>query len=635
MSRLQRIELLVFLTCFFAFAYFNQGGGWNQNARFAEVRAIVEEGRFAIDNYLVYKKSADGQTLERLHLDHAEYTLDGKRHRLCWVDMDWSFYPIGDRPLAEGVVKEPMVVLCCSGDIGYVPADGHFHPNKPPGTQLLAVPGYFVIYHLERLFGINPDHWWYLSFNAWLTSVLSVGLISALGCVLFFRLARQLGSGAPLPALLATFAFAFGTTFFPFATLLFDHNLTASLFVAAYYGLRRTLPAVDGPASPRPMTLAYLAGFCCGLAVLTNYPAGLGVIALGFYAGLKGGLNFRRVFAFIAGGIGPALVLCLYSWVCYGSPFKLSNDFQSPLFRNDDALFGMFIIPRTAEDWWRVFWVFKVLLYSPFRGVFFFAPVLVMSFGGLWVWCRKREWGDAALCLGVFALFFVMNTFFNGFHAGFSAGPRYLVPGIVFLALPLVAAFKKWPRLTGELAVYSIGINLLLTATDAQNPVGVGSHARVPWTRDDNQYNLVSSYAWPLFVDGEAGPLLDKQRLVRAQYAIQMCQLQGLLADAATAPDERARGEGEARRVEKELAGLDRDLNGLLTVKGPVSVNPVGVFEGMFEYDFFPAGSRPTRWASFNVGEFLWPDSRWSLLPLFLVSGGLAVAGIVLARREG
>jgi hypothetical protein len=55
----------------------------------------------------------------------------------------------------------------------------------------------------------------------------------------------------------------------------------------------------------------------------------------------------------------------------------------------------------------------------------------------------------------------------------------------------------------------------------------------------------------------------------------------------------------------------------------------------MFEYDFFAAGTPPTHWASFNLGEFLWPDSRWSLLPLFLVSGGLGVLGIVLARREG
>ncbi len=67
-------EWLLFLACFFAFAYFNQGGGWNQNSRFAEVRAIVEEGQFAIDNFLVYKRdpATGGNDLVRLPLDHAE-----------------------------------------------------------------------------------------------------------------------------------------------------------------------------------------------------------------------------------------------------------------------------------------------------------------------------------------------------------------------------------------------------------------------------------------------------------------------------------------------------------------------------------------------------------------------------------
>jgi hypothetical protein len=49
-----RAELLVFLATFTSFAYFHPGGGWNQNGRFAQVRALVEEGRFAIDSFLIY-----------------------------------------------------------------------------------------------------------------------------------------------------------------------------------------------------------------------------------------------------------------------------------------------------------------------------------------------------------------------------------------------------------------------------------------------------------------------------------------------------------------------------------------------------------------------------------------------------
>ena len=225
MSRVQRLELVLFIATFFAFAYFNQGGGWNQNSRFAEVRAMVEEHRFAIDDFLIYQRDAGSGVLRRIPMHDAEYAIDGQRHRLAWVDMSWTLFPI-DKP-AEGEVKlEPMIEICTSGDLGYVPQTGHFHPNKPPGTSLLAVPAYFLIYHLERALGVNPDAWWPLTLNAWLTTICSVGLLSALGCVIFFRIARELAGGALWPAAAATLAFAFGTTFFPFATIFFDHALT-------------------------------------------------------------------------------------------------------------------------------------------------------------------------------------------------------------------------------------------------------------------------------------------------------------------------------------------------------------------------------------------------------------------------
>jgi hypothetical protein len=95
MSRLQRIELLLFLTCWFAFAYFNQGGGWNQNSRFAEIRAMAESGRFAIDDFLVYRPVGEEGRRSEVPLERAEYVEGGKRHRLCWVDGTWTFYPVG------------------------------------------------------------------------------------------------------------------------------------------------------------------------------------------------------------------------------------------------------------------------------------------------------------------------------------------------------------------------------------------------------------------------------------------------------------------------------------------------------------------------------------------------------------
>ena len=63
-------------------------------------------------------------------------------------------------------------------------------------------------------------------------------------------------------------------------------------------------------------------------------------------------------------------------------------------------------------------------------------------------------------------------------------------------------------------------------------------------------------------------------------------------------------------------------------------MNPIGVYEGMLEFHHYPPHSHETRWNSFNLGEFIWPLSRWSLLPLLLVSGGLSAWLLVASRRE-
>ena len=169
----RRPQLLLFLLCWITFGWFHQGGGWNQNARFAEVRAIVEQGRFALDDYLVYR--AEGDLRVRDKVENASFVRDGTRYILCWSVKDpqapVTVWPTSPSP--EWGTPVAIDKFASSGDIGFGP-DGHFHSNKPPGTSLLAVPIYFIAYHVERAFGINPDHWWTLNVNLWLCSMFKV-----------------------------------------------------------------------------------------------------------------------------------------------------------------------------------------------------------------------------------------------------------------------------------------------------------------------------------------------------------------------------------------------------------------------------------------------------------------------------
>jgi hypothetical protein len=205
----RRIELLVFALTLCAFAYFHQGGGWSQNVRFALVRALVEGETFAIDDFLVYGvrpgSAPEGEVLMRHPVVRATFERDGVGWALAWPDGHGRLVAVdaaarGDRPL---VFIDNVVA---SGDVAY--QGGRFHPNKAPGTSFLAVPGYALVCAVERLLGIDVDRWRVLTVNAWLASVLSVGLATAFGTVLLLRLARMLGSEANAVLAVVTFASA-------------------------------------------------------------------------------------------------------------------------------------------------------------------------------------------------------------------------------------------------------------------------------------------------------------------------------------------------------------------------------------------------------------------------------------------
>jgi hypothetical protein len=606
----RRIEILLFLVCWLTFAYFNQGGGWNQNSRFSEIRAMAEEGRFAIDDFFVYQRTHEGGEILRLPVRNAEYEMDGKKYRLCWVDGAYNLYPVGDRPV-EGVEEAPMIEVCSSGDVSYVPKTGSFHPNKPFGTSLMALPAYYVIFQVERMLGINPDHWWSMTVNVWLTTIFSVGLVSALGCVLFFRLAKEAAGGKEVPAVLATIGLAFGTTFFPFATIMFDHALTAMLLVGSFYFLR---------LSPRPI----VAGACAGLAVVTNYLAGGAVIALGLYAlwaGTDGvhNLNWKKAIRFSLGGVPFVGILMYYNWACFGSPFELNNNFQNPLFKDSDGFLGMFGPPSP--------YVLALLVASPYRGIFVLAPVLIMGVYGWIVWMRERRFtAETRLEIAIFGSFFLANVCFNGYHAGFSAGPRYLVPGMPFIALPLVVGFMRWRKTTTALLGISVFQHILLTATDAQNSLAVGGHARIDdaHRKDDFFCSIVYEYAWPLFVQGQVKPLLNQMMDISLENKEKELKKEGV------------EGAERQRQLEVYRQELERSVKAgetkpllLASIRGPVSVNPVAVFDGLLGFGVFPINSDQGRKASMNAGEFLFPNSRWSVAPLLVV----AIGGFVLIGR--
>jgi hypothetical protein len=63
-TNIRRSAVLIATVVFLSYAYFYQGGGWNQNSRFDMVRAIAEQNTLQID---AYHENTQDKALSRGH----------------------------------------------------------------------------------------------------------------------------------------------------------------------------------------------------------------------------------------------------------------------------------------------------------------------------------------------------------------------------------------------------------------------------------------------------------------------------------------------------------------------------------------------------------------------------------------
>lgn len=639
-NELCRLSCAVFTLAFVAFAYFHQGGSWNSAGRFAMVRAVVERGEFAIDSYLVYRL-AGPDSLQRVSTTNAEFESDGRTYVLLWPDADSRLVPV-DPKTAEraagtgGEIKfADLRAIGATADVSY--HRGHFHPNKAPGTSFLAVPAYALIYWIERAFGLAPDSWWILTVNAWLTSAFSVGLLSALGVLLVWRFALQLSNNNIAASLATAYAFAFGTMFFPLATMFYEHNVIGVCLFAAFFLLYRVKTTFTAPNpavnNGQLQSMLFLAGLLAGCAAISNYIGVAVVLFLGIYLGF----SVRRVDALVwfgVGLLGPFILICVYNAICFGTPFTTNYQYQTPVFTSGPkAVLGILGVPQ-----WKVLFL---ILFSPFRGLFFTSPVLLIGVAGLIGLFRQRRLrAEACLITATVGFFVLFNVSFNGWDGGWAVVPRYLGPAMPFLAVAMVPGFIRFFKLACALAILSAAIMALVTAVTPYAPVDVNATAAM--NRSLWQVDPLFEYELPTFLTSRPGPLMRIQEEQVLRYHDSQLAAAGATAENRASEKQKLREEIESRIAAFEPAPLDLvrsnqegnggytvDFSTLSTINSPVSVNAGGVYGGWVGETFGLPNSAQARWNSFNAGEFVFPESRWSLLPLFLCG---AAAGWVLFR---
>jgi hypothetical protein len=290
-----------------------------------------------------------------------------------------------------------------TGDVSY--ANGHVYANKAPALSWLAAIPYALIP------GAVP-----LTIAVYLCTLVCVALPGALIPPMLYAFGRRRGVDARWCATVAL-TIAFATLLFPYATIFMVAVPSGALMLYAYTTERQAL-----------------AGFAAGLAAAMNY---LCIAAL----------IFGRRVRFAAAAAIPLVALALYQWICFGSPFKTSVATTDPRFLTHGSVF----VAPTLD-------ALLGVTISPYRGLFFFAPVLLMAIP------VARNARIAAVAV----FFLAVNVCFNGWEGGFAIGARYLVPVIPLLGILLLKC-RGWMRpAVVALAVISFAINFAATAVDPQ-----------------------------------------------------------------------------------------------------------------------------------------------------------------------
>lgn len=273
------------------------------------------------------------------------------------------------------------------------------YSNKAPGTAILAAP----FYALTRIFIGEPN-----ASNirvSWFVIRLAVGTLPLF--LLAFWLYRREADAFSLATVL------FATPLFVYSLLFFSHVLVAVLIYFAFRLL------YDKEFTTKRNCL--LAGFLSGVAVISEFPVIFCVLVFGvglFFTDKRERNN--RILAYALGGLPFLIFLLVYNNALFGSPFSMSYAHESFPEWAEVAGQGVFGIGFPSPS------NFFLLLFSPSRGLFFFAPVLIFSVIAFFTTPERRSLRNKIKIAAV-AISILILCGHGAAHGGWAFGARYLV----------------------------------------------------------------------------------------------------------------------------------------------------------------------------------------------------------------
>ncbi len=235
----------------------------------------------------------------------------------------WLVYMLFISPFPQSLASSPLdggISLIDHGTFELVhyhamdvaEVDGKYYSGYAPGGTVAAAAVYLGF---KPFLGPMVQTHKMIALNLLCTALFTAPL-SALLCVVFFRVVRAMGAREK-DGVLLSLLLGLGTMVFSYACGFFKNIPATLLLFTAFAVLFRE--KMSGWSHPRR---GFLVGLLIGLGVLFDYPVVLIGVILGCYVLMHRG--FRYVPWILAGGLLPAVLLVSYQWSIFGSPLATS-----------------------------------------------------------------------------------------------------------------------------------------------------------------------------------------------------------------------------------------------------------------------------------------------------------------------
>ncbi|MFH1510791.1 MAG: hypothetical protein ABIF10_03805 [Candidatus Woesearchaeota archaeon] len=384
--------------------------------------------------------------------------------------------------------------------------NGNWYSNKVPGLPFI---GSSLIKTMTLVTGDPLDTDWQFFLVLMIITVAISGVATAACAILIHRVTCRLTQSNKL-GVIAAFSYGLGTSAFLYATRYRSHAIAAFLCFFCFYVVYR-LHAKE----KTPLAFLFISGFAGGLAIITDLTTTVIIFGVLFiFMTVTNSGNYRKIACFLCGILLPLICYGVHNLYLFNSPISISYFVEQsqpwpsvsvpigPVYSVGISLwkflahYDLTTIPVIKEAPLTIARNIIQILFLPFRGLFVYSPILLLSLLGTIALFRvDKKIATFTVFIWCAILIFVAGSYDWWCHGGGFC--RRFVPFVPFLFLPIALALKNMSR---KIVITLMAVSIFTSLLTINPYEGLGGY---PYGIRETTYR----YTIVQFYDTIASPL--------------------------------------------------------------------------------------------------------------------------------